>query len=259
VLYLKAPRERSAARPSHAVPKKNPRSGARPEAARQAAADAAGARRPAKKPVTKTPAAKAPATGTRPENARPAKAPATGTRPAKARPAKARPAKAPARARPAKARPAQPRDPAGYSGKPLAKKLGIKPGMSVALVSAPAGFSVEGLPDGARLRRGARGRPALVIWFVGSRLELGWEIRRIAGFAAGAPLWIAWRKQAARGGRAAAGSGEPPESAVREAGLEAGLVDYKVCAIDEEWSGLLFAPRRGTDAHLKSRTKRALM
>jgi len=128
--------------------------------------------------------------------------------------------------------------------------------MSVALVSAPAGFSVEGLPEGAKLRRGARGRPAVVIWFVGSRLELGWEIRRIAAFAAGAPLWIAWRKQAARGGRAGAGSGEPTESAVRETGLEAGLVDYKVCAIDEEWSGLLFAPRRGSETPRRARSSR---
>jgi len=117
--------------------------------------------------------------------------------------------------------------------------------MSVALVSAPAGFSVPGLPEGAKLRRGARGRPGLVIWFVGSRLELGWEIRRIAGFAAGAPLWIAWRKQAARSSRGGDGSAEPTESAVREAGLQAGLVDYKVCAIDREWAGLLFARRGG--------------
>jgi len=116
--------------------------------------------------------------------------------------------------------------------------------MSVALVSAPPGFSVGELPAGASVRRGARGRPGLVIWFVGSRLELGWEIRRIAAFAAGAPLWIAWRKQAGRGTRGRAGSAEPSEGAVREAGLEAGLVDYKVCAIDQEWSGLLFALRR---------------
>jgi hypothetical protein len=117
--------------------------------------------------------------------------------------------------------------------------------MTVALVSAPPGFSLGELPDGVKVRRGARGKPGLVIWFVGSRPELGWEIRRIAGFAAGAPLWIAWRKQAARGGRPVRLSGsEPSESAVRGAGLEAGLVDYKVCAIDREWSGLLFAPRR---------------
>jgi hypothetical protein len=146
----------------------------------------------------------------------------------------------------------KPPGPAGYSGTPLPRKLGIKPGMTVALVSAPAGFSLGELPEGAKVRRGARGRPALVVWFVSSRTELGWEIRRIAGFAAGAPLWIAWRKQGARTLRGRAGVAAPSESAVREAGLEAGLVDYKVCAIDHEWSGLLFAPRRGRRATSRS-------
>ena len=140
----------------------------------------------------------------------------------------------------------------GYSGTPLPRKLGIKPGMTVALVSAPAGFSLGELPEGAKVRRGARGRPALVVWFVSSRTELGWEIRRIAGFAAGAPLWIAWRKQGARTVKGRVGVATPSESAVREAGLEAGLVDHKVCAIDQEWSGLLFAPRRGRPATSRS-------
>jgi len=142
---------------------------------------------------------------------------------------------------------------AGYSGTPLPKKLGIKQGMTVALLGAPAGFAetLGALPEGAKLRSGARGRPGLVIWFVNSAAELGWEIRRISGFAAGVPLWIAWRKRmprspaAAKGTRAPAGGiAGPSENEVREAGLAAGLVDYKVCAIDAAWSGLLFAPRR---------------
>ncbi len=138
--------------------------------------------------------------------------------------------------------------PAGYSGTPLPRTLGVKPGMTVALVSAPPGFSLGELPEGAKVRRGARGRPGLVIWFVGSRPALGWEIRRIADFAAGAPLWIAWRKLSARGAPGRLAGAEPSEAAVRGAGLEAGLVDYKVCAIDREWSALLFAPRRGAGA-----------
>jgi hypothetical protein len=142
---------------------------------------------------------------------------------------------------------------AGYSGTPLPKKLGIKPGMTVALLGAPSGFAetLGALPEGAKLRSGARGRPGLVIWFVSSAAELGWEMRRISGFAAGVPLWIAWRKKApravgtAKGSRApGAGFAGPSENEVREAGLAAGLVDYKVCAIDADWSGLLFAPRR---------------
>jgi hypothetical protein len=144
------------------------------------------------------------------------------------------------------------RRPAGYSGTPLPKKLGIKPGMTVALIGAPPGFAqvLGPLPDGAKLRAGARGKPGLVIWFVGSAPELGWEIRRISAVAAESPLWIAWRKKSAQKGpagpAAARRAAGPSERAVREAGLSAGLVDYKVCAIDAEWSGLLFARRRET-------------
>jgi hypothetical protein len=135
--------------------------------------------------------------------------------------------------------------PPGSSGTPLSTKLGIKPGMTVAIVSAPPGFTLGELPPGAKLRRGARGHPDLVVWFVSSRPELSWEIRRIIAVAAGAPLWIAWRK---RTGRGAAGRSDhaPSENGIRDAGLSAGLVDTKVCAIDAEWSGLRFTPRRGT-------------
>jgi len=139
----------------------------------------------------------------------------------------------------------------GYSGTPLPGKLGITPGMTAALIGAPPGFaqSLGELPGGAKLRAGARGHPGLVIWFVKSSPELGREIHRISGFAAGAPVWIAWRKKTALrapGVHRAPGTGfeGPSEREVREAGLAAGLVDYKVCAIDATWSGLLFAPRR---------------
>ena len=139
---------------------------------------------------------------------------------------------------------------AGSTGTPLPKKLGIRQGMTVALIGAPPGFAqiLGDLPDGAKLRTGARGKPGLVIWFVGSAPELGWEIRRISAFASGAPLWIAWRKKSARKSPEAPAASRrvtaPSESAVREAGLSAGLVDYKVCAIDAEWAGLLFARRQ---------------
>lgn len=131
-------------------------------------------------------------------------------------------------------------NPAGYSGTPLPKKLGIKPGMTVSVIRAPSGFAeiLGELPEGAKLRSGARRPGGLVIWFVKSTDELGSEMRRVVGFTAGAPLWIAWRKKRA----------QPSENAVRDAGLAAGLVDYKVCAIDATWSGLLFAPRRNESA-----------
>jgi hypothetical protein len=132
--------------------------------------------------------------------------------------------------------------PAGYSGTPLAKKLGIKPGMAVGVLGAPPEFAdvLGGLPDGARLTTGARGHVGLLIWFVRRELELAAGMVRVARLAKDSPVWIAWRKKT---GRPAPASG-PDENAVRNAGLAVGLVDYKVCAIDETWSGLLFARRR---------------
>jgi hypothetical protein len=132
---------------------------------------------------------------------------------------------------------------AGYSGTPLPKKLGIKPGMTVALVAAPADFAqnLGTLPDGAALRRGTGGGAGLVIWFVRTADELDGRIKRMTDQAGKAPLWIAWRKRAALGSSAPADL--PSERSVRTAGLAAGWVDYKVCAIDETWSGLLFTRR----------------
>ena len=135
--------------------------------------------------------------------------------------------------------------PAGYSGTPLAKKLGIKPGMTVGVIGPPPEFAeaLGELPDGARLSQGAPRHAGLRIWFVRREAELAAGIARVALLAAESPVWIAWRKKTAR---SAPASG-PDENAVRNAGLQAGLVDYKVCAIDETWSGLLFARRRTVD------------
>ena len=129
---------------------------------------------------------------------------------------------------------------AGYSGTPLPRKLGIKPGAVVALRRAPAGFekTLGRLPEGARVTRTAR-RADRTLLFVRSRAELA---RRLPGAAraleAGQGLWIAWPKQAS--GMKSGLS----ERHVRERGLALGIVDYKICAIDETWSGLLFAKRR---------------
>ncbi len=128
---------------------------------------------------------------------------------------------------------------AGYSGTPLIKKIGIKPGMRVALIGEPEGFLalLGELPPGVRLVRGRRGRCGLVVWFVRSAGELRRDVGRTAAFAGGR-LWIAWPKKSSA---LAAGFGGDD---VRAAGLGVGLVDFKVCAIDETWSGLRFSPRR---------------
>lgn len=127
----------------------------------------------------------------------------------------------------------------GYSGTPLPKKLGIKPDAVVILVGAPADFeqTLGELPSGVRLRRQARGKADLVIWFVQRRSDLEQRIDRL-GCLGSSGLWIAWPK------KSSGKKTEVDQADVRQVGLAAGLVDYKVCAIDETWSGLKFAVRK---------------
>lgn len=129
---------------------------------------------------------------------------------------------------------------AGYSGTPLPKKLGIKPGSVVDLVGAPENFAetLGELPQGVRLRRRAQGECSLSLWFCRSCRDLESRIEGMAAHSRFGPVWIAWPKKA---------SGlqtDLSEQVVRETGLAAGLVDYKICAIDATWSGLLFALRK---------------
>jgi hypothetical protein len=132
--------------------------------------------------------------------------------------------------------------PAGYSGTPLPKKLGIKPGSVVALLGAPRGFAkrtLGPLPEGAVLREDTRAPFNVGLLFVGSKADLA---RRFppAMKAMGEPcaFWLCWPKQAS--GVATDLDGNQ----VREFGLMSGLVDYKVAAVDATWSGLCFARRR---------------
>jgi hypothetical protein len=128
---------------------------------------------------------------------------------------------------------------AGYSGTPLVKKLGIKPDSRLVILRAPDGFRDElrGLPDGVAISTRASGVPELTIWFVTRRKELEGDIARVS-VAMGQGLWIAWPK------KSSALAVDVTEDVVRNAGLAHGLVDYKVCAINETWSGLKFARRK---------------
>jgi hypothetical protein len=135
---------------------------------------------------------------------------------------------------------------ASYAGTPLPKKLGIRPGSVVALLSAPAGFlkTLGGLPTGVRLKKQARGKSDVVLLFVESKKELKKRFPAAArSLQVGGRLWIAWPKQAS--GVAT----DLTQLVVRSYGLEQGFVDYKISAIDQIWSGLCFARRdsqRGT-------------
>ena len=128
---------------------------------------------------------------------------------------------------------------AGYSGTPLAKKLGIRSGGRVAVVSAPGGFTdALRLPPRTRLRTQARGRVDVVVFFVTRRAELARRfpaMQRCLDDHGG--LWIAWPK------RASGVATDLTEHAVREVGLAHGLVDNKVAAIDTTWSGVRFVSR----------------
>jgi hypothetical protein len=129
----------------------------------------------------------------------------------------------------------------GYSGTPLPRKLGIRDGARLAIVSAPAGFEgvLGALPPGVDVRHQARGRLDVILFFVTRRAEL---TRRFPVFVRAlvpnGGLWVAWPKKT---------SGVATDlafDAVQTVGLEEGLVDNKVCAIDDTWSGLRFVHRR---------------
>ena len=130
---------------------------------------------------------------------------------------------------------------AGYSGTPLPRKLGIKPGMTVALVNAPRGVGhvLGELPDGVVVTRSTAVKRQLTLLFVTTEGELVQRLPSASPVHPGERLWICWPKQI---GRAPGGISQ---AAVRARGLAAGLVDYKICAIDARWSGLLFSRRKG--------------
>lgn len=138
------------------------------------------------------------------------------------------------------AAPIVPSRPAGYSGTPLAQKLGIKPASTAGLIGAPEDFqeTLGVLPGGAKLVRAPKAQVDLIVWFTTTRQGLAGNLVRVAKLAGAGGLWIAWPKKT---------SGVPSdltEDVLREVILPAGLVDVKVCAIDQTWSGLKFVRRR---------------
>lgn len=141
--------------------------------------------------------------------------------------------------RSAPASPVVPSSVVGYSGTPLSKKLGIREDCRLVLVNAPARFErrLEPLPQLASLIEDAR-RAEIALLFAGSQAEL---IRHFAPLNKALPqtskLWIAWPK------KASGVKTDLNENLVRDFGLDSGWVDYRVCAIDETWSGLCFARR----------------
>jgi hypothetical protein len=140
---------------------------------------------------------------------------------------------------------------AQYAGTSLAKKLGFKPGLKASLLGAPDGFDeqIGELPEGAILRDRVTPDAQLALWFVRSRIELESEVAFLsARLPAGASDWIIFPKQTSRF------KSDFNSNDVRAAGLASGLVDYKICAVDNDWSGLKFAQKR-TKTKTSTRTE----
>lgn len=130
---------------------------------------------------------------------------------------------------------------AGYSGTPLVKKLGFKEGFRVGFVNPPQDFQNEiaPLPSGVQIAVGQLTKSLdMIVLFTDSQRVLKREFSRLAGkLAINGMLWIGWPK------KTSGIAGDLSENDVRQIGLDAGLVDVKICAINEVWSGLKFVYR----------------
>jgi hypothetical protein len=134
-------------------------------------------------------------------------------------------------------------EPAAQSGTPLRRKLGIGEGDEVALIGAPEWLEDEigQLPDIASLRTNLadEARYDVIVAFVTERAELEAELPRLrARMAPACGLWIAWPKRTSRIPT------DMTDNVVREVALPTGLVDNKVCAIDDMWTGLRLVIRK---------------
>lgn len=126
---------------------------------------------------------------------------------------------------------------AGYSGTPLIQKIGIKPGYRVILRNHPESFlrDLEALPQDVEMTGRLTGKADVAVCFTEKLAVLEKDFPRLAQkLLPDGMLWISWPKKAS--GRAT----DLTEDVVRRVGLKCGLVDVKVCAIDETWSGLKF-------------------
>ncbi len=144
--------------------------------------------------------------------------------------------------------------PAGYSGTPLAGKLGIKEGCRLFLSGAPENYFdlVAPLPEGVRLVARADGQTDIVHLFVTERAELERTLRGMrAGLKPGGAVWVSWPKKTSKV------STDITEDTVREVALPMGLVDIKVCAVDDVWSGLKLVVRKELRAEKPKAGKQA--
>jgi hypothetical protein len=135
---------------------------------------------------------------------------------------------------------AQPNTQAGYSGTPLPRKLGFKPGMTAVFLDAPEGLdALLGELEGVTVRRALRGQADIVLCFVTARRELQRRAARLREtIAPDGMVWVCWPKRASKLPT------DMTEDVVRDVLLHTGLVDVKVAAVDATWSALKLMVRR---------------
>jgi hypothetical protein len=130
---------------------------------------------------------------------------------------------------------------AGYSGTPLWKKLGVKPGGTLVLLNTPPNFGaeLEGMPDGARTATKLAANSELAVLFCKDRATLEKQLPTAAAkLHRDGSLWISWPKKASPLFK------DLTEDGVRDVALPMGLVDVKVCAVNDDWSGLKLMVRK---------------
>jgi hypothetical protein len=131
--------------------------------------------------------------------------------------------------------------PVGYSGTPLARKLGLKPGMAVHVATEPEGYRawLAPLPGGLHFLPRLSADAELVHWFGDRRADLATALRSCRDtLAPDAVLWVSWPKKASKVPT------DITEDVIRELALPMGWVDVKVCAVSEVWSGLKLVVRK---------------
>lgn len=131
--------------------------------------------------------------------------------------------------------------PVGYSGTPLARKLGIKPGSRLFVAGAPPDYKklVAPLPDGVKILSRMTSDTDIAHLFSTRRDDLAAQIRStLAQLKSDGAIWVSWPKKAAKVPT------DITEDTIREVALPLGLVDIKVCAVDEVWSGLKLVRRK---------------
>jgi len=129
---------------------------------------------------------------------------------------------------------------AGYSGTPLPKKLGIREDDTVALVNPPEDFerTLGEVPAGVKFTNKPSEKSDVIVWFATSQKQFLPKLEKMADMNRGNILWVAWPK------KASGIKSDLTETVIRDQSLPHGIVDVKVCAIDETWSGLMFRRRR---------------